>query len=1511
MRKKILTSTLILVLLLVPSFPMIVNISVVDASQPPVDPNTLIIGGIGMPSRADPATAYETASAALIMNVYETLIGFARNMSEPDPRKQGLINQFVPRLAKDLPAKEVITIDLNNITLVNESDPKGTKWSGTEGKVYRVTGWRDNNVTQPDNNATLGVGDVVYMEQIDPYTEEWVPCTKFAWQVKLKEYISSTIHLVVRRTWYIFELRQGVKIQPWKYYNGTLAPAANLTTADVEYSFERAMVQDRLGGPTWMLYKPMLDAMNLDDLLPYIGNNLTEAGKLIDCSFQQNGTHFKINLGIDFPETAWYQILAQTWGCVVPKAFAIDHGCWPGIFFNATEYPIWIYWRRWPTTARSPLDQAPTKLSPLPGAPNFNWAGHAEPAPILRGTGPYKFTYWHTSPDEWRIDKFDDYLGGWAGKHVNSVIMTSVLDWTTRKNKFLNGDFDTIAVPRRNMSDLLEPTPPYDPLPGIVSYKIIPSLSCDSMHFQFVVTDGSDYMPTIGEGVSQPDFFGNVHARKAFAYALNFTQLLADAWLNEAEQPATWHIRGLVPDYRDPSIIKYELDLGMVRYHLQNANFTYGPLWETGFHITLVYNLGNDQRRIAFEMIESVIESLNDERSDLPPFEIDVVALNWDPLLEEMYAGNLPCFQVGWLADFADADNWVRPYMHTYGDFSYYQGYSNATVDVEIDLAAKTPDGPDRRDLYYDLQHTFINECPTVMIAQSYARYWCRSWVQGWYYNPLATFIPCGDFYNMWKSPPSTTYSWPMFHNNLGHTGYSESPAPATNKTQWTYTTGDGVYSSPAVADGKVYVGSLDGKVYCLDALTGAHIWNYTTGQVYSSPAVSDGRVYVGSYMPFKVYCLDAATGAHIWSYTTGGQIWSSPAVADGKVYVGSLDNKVYCLDAATGAHIWSYTTGYMVESSPAVADGKVYVGSMDGKVYCLDASTGVNIWNYTTGSYVSSSPAVADGKVYIGSWDKKVYCLDASTGAHIWNYTTKSNVHSSPAVSDGRVYVGSPDGKVYCLDASTGAHIWNYTTKSNVHSSPAVADGKVYVGSNNKTYCLDASTGAYIWSYTTDDGVQSSPAVADGMVFIGSYDKKIYAFGNVLRVPEQYSTVTEAIREAAAGATIWVDPGIYYESLVINKPLTIIGKPGSSPTFVGGGSGIAFNILSNASGSIIAGIVITNYAQGIFIDGASNCKIYDNIMTLNVNSGIAEGNSAANNFIYSNIFQQNPGVAINLTQYSAGNTIYSNTFILNSIGLNIESGGNTIYWNIFIDNTKQVQVEASLSNTWDNGYPDGGNYWSNHPNEDLYSGPLQNIVGSDGINDTQCTIAVNNIDHYPLVKPFSPHDIGITNVIPSKTVIGQGFTLRIDLKILNYGIHNELFTVTVYANTAIIATQIITLTRKNSTAIGFFWNTTGVAKGNYTVTAYATPVTDETDTIDNTLAGGTVKVGVRGDLNNDNKCNILDLVKVAGKFGSEKGDPHSPPAPKYDSNYDFNDDNKINILDLVKVAGYFGTIDP
>jgi eukaryotic-like serine/threonine-protein kinase len=155
--------------------------------------------------------------------------------------------------------------------------------------------------------------------------------------------------------------------------------------------------------------------------------------------------------------------------------------------------------------------------------------------------------------------------------------------------------------------------------------------------------------------------------------------------------------------------------------------------------------------------------------------------------------------------------------------------------------------------------------------------------------------------------------------------------------------------------------------------------WSYATGDfVGSSPAVANGVVYVGSNDHY-VYALNAKTGTKLWSYVTFTGVYSSPAVANGVVYVGSDDHNVYALNAKTGAKLWSYATGRAVESSPAVANGVVYVGTNDSYVYALNAKTGTKLWRYQ--AFLVSSPAVANGVVYVGSLNNNVYAFGLKKG--------------------------------------------------------------------------------------------------------------------------------------------------------------------------------------------------------------------------------------------------------------------------------------------------------------------------------------------------------------------------------------------------------------------------------------------------------------------------------------------------------------------------------------------------
>jgi len=161
--------------------------------------------------------------------------------------------------------------------------------------------------------------------------------------------------------------------------------------------------------------------------------------------------------------------------------------------------------------------------------------------------------------------------------------------------------------------------------------------------------------------------------------------------------------------------------------------------------------------------------------------------------------------------------------------------------------------------------------------------------------------------------------------------------------------------------------------------------------------------------------------------------------------------------------------------------------------------------------------------------------------------------------------------------------------------------------------------------------------------------------------------------------------------------------------------------------------------------------------------------------------------------------------------------------------------------------------------------------------------------------------NIAITDVSSQKTIVGQGFTVEIYVGIVNQGISPETFNVTSYANETAIQTRSTTLSGVSSTTLTFTWNTTTYAKSNYTLSAYAWPVPNETEVVDNTLIGGMVLVTLAGDVDGDYDVDIFDVVAMSGAYGSNENEP------VYVSNYDINSDGQIDILDIVIAAGNYG----
>ena len=121
-----------------------------------------------------------------------------------------------------------------------------------------------------------------------------------------------------------------------------------------------------------------------------------------------------------------------------------------------------------------------------------------------------------------------------------------------------------------------------------------------------------------------------------------------------------------------------------------------------------------------------------------------------------------------------------------------------------------------------------------------------------------------------------------MFHGNSAHHGNPNTTGPSNNQTLWVFKTNGDVWSSPAVADGIVYVGSFDRYLYAVNATDGSKVWSFKTGgTIFTSPAVANNVVYIGSD-DHNIYALDAQSGSLIWNYTTGGAAECSPTVAGG-----------------------------------------------------------------------------------------------------------------------------------------------------------------------------------------------------------------------------------------------------------------------------------------------------------------------------------------------------------------------------------------------------------------------------------------------------------------------------------------------------------------------------------------------------------------------------------------------------------------------------------------------------
>jgi nitrous oxidase accessory protein len=190
-------------------------------------------------------------------------------------------------------------------------------------------------------------------------------------------------------------------------------------------------------------------------------------------------------------------------------------------------------------------------------------------------------------------------------------------------------------------------------------------------------------------------------------------------------------------------------------------------------------------------------------------------------------------------------------------------------------------------------------------------------------------------------------------------------------------------------------------------------------------------------------------------------------------------------------------------------------------------------------------------------------------------------------------------------------------------------------------------------------------------------------------------------------------------------------------------------NVAGSNYNNIVGNNLTGNWYGIKLLHNSSGNSIIGNSMTENFGHGLSIYNSSSNTIIENNITDTWYG-GLSVT-YSSHNSIVENNIMRNYIGIYLRySSYDSIYHNNFMNNGHQTDVQGSTSEL-DDGYPSGGNYWSDYTGVDEYWGAYQNLTGSDGIGDTPYVIDANNTDHYPLMGEFS--DFNVTHGVDVQVV--------------------------------------------------------------------------------------------------------------------------------------------------------------
>lgn len=327
-----------------------------------------------------------------------------------------------------------------------------------------------------------------------------------------------------------------------------------------------------------------------------------------------------------------------------------------------------------------------------------------------------------------------------------------------------------------------------------------------------------------------------------------------------------------------------------------------------------------------------------------------------------------------------------------------------------------------------------------------------------------------------------------MHRGGPDHLGANPGPVPTGRLYRdWRFDSGGELYSSPAIADGMLYIGSKSGFLYAIDAETGVERWHVDLGQyiVRSSPAIAGDRIYVTN--GYELIALARDTGERLWSQPISFAGTTSPTLFGNLIFVAGQLGGVYAFNQETGEQRWHIQTTGLLFASPTVIDGHVFVANDTGKLIAIHPDSGQIQWKFEAGSGIFAPVAASDGRIVFSTTAGTTFALEPAHGHVLWRFAGGGT--SGVAIAGDVVIVGGDAGGVSGLSLETGESLWLIPTGATIRSAPTVSGNVAIVASGRTLYGLDVATGEQLWTFGVGYAIETSPVIVDSTIFVGGRD--------------------------------------------------------------------------------------------------------------------------------------------------------------------------------------------------------------------------------------------------------------------------------------------------------------------------------------------------------------------------------------------------------------------------------------